>query len=884
MNELGSTRLLVWVTAFKVVVGMLCLTFVDLSLVTGAGGGALPPVLNFVTLTLFAAAAGPLLIGGRRDARAIYLGATFLAVASFFINRLLLEPGEALEPGLLRFLVLTVHWIPATALLPLFLWLFAREFPQIPPHPVVDRLLRWGYWISVTVALGLTVVTLPKLFEAWSVSYQAPSWSLSYMAGAPAPKRHEPLVIPLALVALLVMGWKRRYAPVRERRRVTLLIAGLAAGLLPIMSMVLLEQSVPPLDRWLDDPSHRRWIATLIYPVLLSIPFTTAYAVLVQNALELRFIARKALQYSLAKTSALTLAAVPMAGLLGYLYRERTRTLQDIFSGTDAFLLTLAAVFGVAAVLNRQALLDSVDRRFFREQFDARQILTPLVERIRNASNRRELASLVIHGVDRALHMETVCLLVEDPDRGELVDPGDRVRPLPSASTLSALVGSNPHALPVDWDPPSRALEAIANRDRQWLVDGDFRLLVPVFSLDGALTGMLALGEKKSSLPFLREDRQLLSAIAHAAGLALDVERMKGGSGAHEISASSPVRAPARGEQRGARECYGCGRLYLAHSVTCTHCQRDLEPAMVPYVVPGRFRFEQRIGTGGMGVVYRAVDLALSRPVAVKTMRRVSVEDSVRLRREARAAAKVVHPNLALIYGVEIWQGTPMLILEYLAGGTLEERLSESPLTPEETLSMGIDLSAALEQLHLANILHRDLKPSNIGYGADGSPKLMDFGIARLEYDLRFETSGTSSTGALSGGSSEARSITAATWTSMRSHGDAPGKLVGTLHYLSPEAVQGEPPDPSIDLWGLCLVLYECLIGQRVFRGTVREVMEAVSQARIPPLSSFRPDVPEALEEFFLDALAKDRSRRAASAEELQRELRLLRNRLYERV
>src|SRR6185369_13232900 len=103
-------------------------------------------------------------------------------------------------------------------------------------------------------------------------------------------------------------------------------------------------------------------------------------------------------------------------------------------------------------------------------------------------------------------------------------------------------------------------------------------------------------------------------------------------------------------------------------TVFCTSCSRRLESSHVPYLLPGKFRFERRLGAGGMGVVYRGVDLGLGRPVAAKTLKRVSPEDAMRLRREARTAAAVSHPHLAGVFGLESWQGTPLLIMELMEG------------------------------------------------------------------------------------------------------------------------------------------------------------------------------------------------------------------------
>lgn len=714
----------------------------------------------------------------------------------------------------------------------------------------------------------MLALNLPLLADALSPGYSASSFFYKFQPHTSV--LHDVLVFTPMILAAAVGLWRSRTAGVTERRRVSVLGASLGLGLAPLLIVLVLEPLIPPYREWVRVIENRRLLGfTFIFPALVSIPFTTAYAVLFHKVLDVRFIARKALQYALARYSALGLAAVPLALLAAFLYDHRNRTLAEIFSGGSALLLLLLATSGVVLFVRRKTLLDFVDRRFFREQYDARQILTPLVDSIRSAVGRKELSDLVCHGIDRALHVETIALLVEEPDRGELADPTERVRPRPISSPLVSLVSSSRQPLEVDLEHKPRAYPTLSERDRHWLVDGDFRLLVPIISFGGTLFGIIAVGEKKSSLPYLKEDLQLVSAIANSAALALEVQRLR----TQRSEGNGPGTEPALPTAAAAQECFGCGRLYLPQNRRCTACDRDLDAALVPYVLPGRFRFERRLGAGGMGVVYRAVDLALTRSVAIKTMRRFSVDDSLRLRREARAAAAVFHPNLALIYGVESWQSTPMLIMEFLEG-TLEERLEKEVLQPRETLDLGIALAGALEQLHGANILHRDLKPSNIGYGRDGSPKLMDFGIARLQFDLRRETA------LLTDGPTGMPGIDSETWGGMGTTTTASRQMVGTLHYLSPEAVQGENPGPGFDLWGLTIVLYECLVGERVFNGTVREVMDKILKAEIPRLRTHRPDCPQQLDDFFAAALDPDPRRRPHSAASLRGVLQGLRQKI----
>jgi eukaryotic-like serine/threonine-protein kinase len=317
-----------------------------------------------------------------------------------------------------------------------------------------------------------------------------------------------------------------------------------------------------------------------------------------------------------------------------------------------------------------------------------------------------------------------------------------------------------------------------------------------------------------------------------------------------------------------AKECAKCGALHPSFTVFCGTCSRKLEVSAIPYILPGRFRFERRIGAGGMGVVYAGSDLALGRRVAIKTLRQVSADDAMRLRREARTAAAVSHPHLAPIYCMDAWQGRPLLVMELLEGGTLAQRIAREKLSPRETVELGVAMAGALAQLHAAEILHRDVKPSNIGYTRSQVPKLMDFGIARVMFELAAEEEADED---------DADYLEETEEDATRPGRGTPGgedhRFAGTLSYLSPEALRGAPADVSFDLWGLAIVLYECLLGRKVFVGTQQQVMDRIRSVAVPDFSQVDPQHDETLGEFFRAALHRSPHRRPASAYEMAERL-----------
>jgi serine/threonine protein kinase len=265
-----------------------------------------------------------------------------------------------------------------------------------------------------------------------------------------------------------------------------------------------------------------------------------------------------------------------------------------------------------------------------------------------------------------------------------------------------------------------------------------------------------------------------------------------------------------------------------------------------------------------MGLVYRAFDRELERSVAVKTLPRVSEEATQRLRQEARAMAAVSHPAVAVIYGVESWQGLPFLVVEHLAGGTLARRLG-SAWPVEEALRLGVELADALDAIHRRGLLHRDVKPSNIGFDGEAHPKLLDFGLARL---VRLPGEPP----AVRQPSVEENWLHRGEIGYSRSRG-----LAGTPLYLSPEAIAGEPPGPPQDLWGLSLVLFELIAGAHPFRARgLEESLERVRRGQLEDLRHWAPGCPEPVARLFARALHPNPDRRPASAAALEAEMRVL--------
>ncbi len=270
------------------------------------------------------------------------------------------------------------------------------------------------------------------------------------------------------------------------------------------------------------------------------------------------------------------------------------------------------------------------------------------------------------------------------------------------------------------------------------------------------------------------------------------------------------------------------------------------------------YRILDRLGSGGMGEVYRAEDLRLERLVAIKLVStRLSEERPAleRLLREARAASALNHPNIVTIYAVEETNEAAFLVMELVEGENLQDRIRRTSLDLDTVLRFGSEIADALEVAHAAGIIHRDIKPSNILITPRGTAKVLDFGVAKRLEDLDH---------------SRGRVVIADPDRTVTI-----SNMAGTAAYMSPEQVRGDAIDARSDLFGLGCVLYELASGTPAFRGSdTASVLRAIETEEPTPIRRIRPDLPEPLESVIARAMAKDRDHRFASAAEMAAALR----------
>lgn len=768
-----------------------------------------------------------LLQGAGRDERLANLGGLILLIAVFFAH----PPSRALalaaSDGPAQ-AVLLLRAITVDAFTPALAWMFARDFPRALESRASARGIDLAIRGSVAAALFLIAANLV-------IAVRGDAGVLGHFDRADAFGHYWTVCFGLLIPIAPFILWRMRHAPPDERRRVRLFGLGVAAvGIFPVLLAV-----VPPWFPALEEKVHGELGARVLVPVnlvlILAMAGTTAYSVAVRRVLDVRTVLRKAAQYGLARLAVGALVVLPLVFVGIEIYRVRGEQIASLFETRRLLWFAGAAIVFLVLLRVRQQLSATIDRTFFREPYDARGLLRALMKSAGSDVPTDVWARRLLDEIDGAFHPESLGLLVRAIE-GDAYQPlAGAVRRLPRDSVLARRL--EVQRAPILVRGPGAFLDSLPHEAQVWLADGDIELIVPLPGSEGSFSGILTLGPKRSELPFSRQDLQILETLAASLGISMENRLLRESAG---------NRRRGEASEEPASECTHCSRVNRPGVTVCERCGSATQAGSLPSELFGKFRVEERIGHGGMGVVYRAADVALGRSVALKTLPARSPEDAHRLRREARTMAAITHPNLALILGVETWQGTPILVLEYLAGGTLERRLEAGPLPLGEVLELARVMAHALEKVHRAGILHRDVKPSNIGFTADGVPKLLDFGLARIVGE------GTPGVGPTFG------------------RGRSETGFAGTPLYMCPEAFDMGRPGAGFDLWSLGVVALEAAWGRHPFeRQTSADTLRAIHRGCDDELRASLPPWPAPVGELFARLLAADPGRRPATAAEM---------------
>ena len=717
-----------------------------------------------VKLVGHSASACLLLFAGRRDRRTWLLGIYCLLRATqpqlhmlpaFFLE---LPPPEQLSAHLLDlpassrlFLYL---YVPSFLFAPAFLWSFARECPRVQYRTRLDDVAR--RMVPASVAIGFA------LWVGCGVTLQ--------LAQAGYAEALVPVVLDgsvaafdlLSLAAVVVIALRAHTAQAEEVRRVVVF----SIGFLMYMGLVAvydLAEAFAP-GNWVTN--YRRSPAVLAMEVMRFPGMVLLwYSVLAARVPHVREVVGGGCRRLLTRPRRLhAAAAAPAIGLAWLVASRPERTVGALLVDPAAQALFAAAGILLLSTLGRESILRRVDAWTHPAATDQQQALATATAALAQAASIKRVSRAVTRAAKRGCGSPAVLAAVIDPDTHAGASHAPGAAPLTHTSAIVHMLESAGGTLRVHPTDASSLFGLLPPDEAAWVVETTADAIVPVPGPGGELLGVLAVGRRFDDRLVRPADVHFLEVLGAAAGLALGrLSLLTAGGSADEASP--------------AEECPVCGCVVQAGETPGCGCGSAYAESEVPILLAGKFRLTRRLGAGGMGAAYLARDLRLQRNVAVKIPTGLSTLGL--LKSEARAMAELSHPAVAQIYAVESWRGRPFLVAEYLAGGTLADRLRRGPVPEREAVLITAALADALAALHDAGYLHGDVKPGNIGFTAGGSPKLLDFGLAREANDA--------------------------------------GVVAGTLRYASPEVLSGLPAEEADDVWSLTVVLFEMVSGDHPF-------------------------------------------------------------------
>lgn len=759
--------------------------------------------------------------------------------------------GEAWVPTLLREPLVLYGWLLMPLGFPAVGWT-VLNFPS--PSAWVKR-WPWLPWALVGLAAPLLTANVLAAFYLLGADAAAPL--LQWIAERPRLWSSSFVVALAANAAIVVegVGRYRRNPDANERRRIQMVVyTGVPAALAWAIS-----EGVPLAGALLTGATvHLPWGVTAVLTTAMLLPaIGLPYSVAVKHVFAPRTVLRRSLQYALAHRTLTVLAVLPAVPLILSLVRERDMSLTAIVTGRPVFYAVGIALL-VAARRYRERAERWLDRRFFRAEYDAREILMSLAGRMPFESDPGELVALVIHHVDNALLPESVAVLAEvEPGRFQTVGARPPLTsPLPESGGLLTLLRWSRAPFEVFLDDERSSAARLPSEDRAWLAASGANLLVPILTgntADPTLIGVIALGPKRSDEPYAPEDRALLAAIAAQMAVSLDVSRLRrrASSGDAEPADAGATAPTMLGAGPALGVCPRCQRCMDLSVGRCPDDGAELAPVPgLPPVVDGKYRVDQMVGRGGMGAVFRARDMRLDRDVAIKVVRADLLEAPDarrRFRREAQVVARLQHPGVVAVfdYGT-LAGGAAYIVMEFVRGEDLRQRLRRTPvLPPREVVDLIAGVAAGVQAAHDAGVYHRDLKPENVWLPESGAgPKVLDFGVAKMA-PVGAQPGGTLTAGAT---------------------------VVGTPAYMAPEQLRALPVDGRADVFSLGVMTFEMLTGTLPFgAGSFVDIGLAQAEGRLAGADR----LPDALRAQVVKALARDPADRppspAAFADALRR-------------
>jgi hypothetical protein len=723
-------------------------------------------------------------------------------------------------------------------------WDFLSRFPEPVPEGALSRAFRrilyaaaLVFWISFNLPVYAELARAPHAADFASIFSLGPHGRFGMI-----PNAAFEIIVCVGTGCVLLRNYLLRVD--RDSRR-RILWAALSFALVAISLFLerLLEvgqnlTGSPALGAGADFADATTTVSTGFVPVVL------AYTIVKHRVLGVRLVIRRGLQYLLAKNILRAILLVPVFIVLADALRQPNRSLADLVLHSSWLFYALVMGTAASSLRYRRQLTDWLDRRFFRIALKEEQTWLALIEDVKNAESEDEIAAAVAHQVNLALPVEGVHVFFRTTDGILRVSYSFPPRHTAHIQNLLAEYGGdamlNSSVFTLSCEPKDSPMHGLSSEGKEFLV-------VPIVGSDGQNLGALVLAPKKSEQPYSRRERELLQAIAAQVVLACEVLQLKRSADQESRERVAVLGRLDRENIQLLNECPECGRCYESKQSECSEDGRALELKLpVERVIATRYRLDQRLGAGGMGVVYRALDLRLNRTVAVKIMigelfgNRSAL---ARFTREAQAVAGLHHPNIISVHDFgRLPAGGAFLVMDLVSGISWRKHLrSTRVLSPARVAGWIEQLCSGVAAAHAAGIIHRDLKPENvmIAKGADAEVALiLDFGLAKWRDGFERESSNFSNV-------------------------SLEGTVLGTDAYMSPEQRAGGAIDMQSDLYSIAVMTLETLARRKPPNIGATQAWISESLARVAA-----PD--SELEAILSRALAEDPAVRMKHVLELQ--------------
>lgn len=717
---------------------------------------------------------------------------------------------------------------------------FLLLFPK--PSPIVRRLPRITTWLYFPFLFYVLPSEIANQLSwngltAFDIVYDSTILFLG-----------DYLYSPYLLAGLAVLVLNYRDSEEHEKRKMRVLMAGIPFAVAPV---IVADFILPPVAWLLDFQLFRSsgWRDLAGNSLVVLAPPIFAYAVIRHRVIPISFIIRRWLQYIFAKNGLRLLVVLPVLGIIWNVAANPNRTLAElIFQNSLSFYMFIVLAVGFGLLL-RFRLNEWIDRKFFREQYNQEKLLRGLIESVMDADSMAKLSRLVSGRIQTALHPSSLHFFYEDKRNstfslGYSTGGGSQELKLGADSPLLRFMQNINHAI----DYPSPEADDLPPPEKAWLKRIEAGLLVPMHGTDEKLAGFFILGKKLSEIPYTSRDKELLDALADQIALAHENLSLK-----ERVRSEQKIKAEVLSRFDGGsinllKECPKCGKCFDFKAARCDADGSELTLTLpVERVIENRYRLERLIGKGGMGAVYEASDLRISRRVAVKILGGSMFGNTSALRRfqrEARTAGRLQHPNIVTVfdYGVLSTEGA-FLVMELIPGESLGAMLDRVQKLDLPTAKSWFEqILNGVEAAHSEEVIHRDLKPDNILVSESGTNShrllILDFGIAKVsEPENLLESSVT-----------------------------VPGTVLGTFGYMSPEQLRGEKADARSDLFSMAVIIYEALHGIKPYKAASYQEFLTVMSAPVTSDNGYS--------EFFKRGLAYEPENRFASAYEMKRSLR----------